>query len=183
MTFSNLNLNLKMCTLIPGCVSRFLHILKCGFFQLFVCKFLMQNVAHKHNRFRNHIDSNLTNKTVECHQTLFRCLIRHSPTRQNIQDIKKKKFRVFSENICLKQVISVNFFRSYHCKFDTLKPETCSWFTKDKPLLSTHCLDSCSVSISNSSEPSVSFHIETSHLVRAANQMTSLYMKCNTGLK
>ena len=31
--------------------------------------------------------------------------------------------------------------------------------------------------------PSVAFHIETSHLICTANQMTGLYMKCNTGLK
>ena len=35
----------------------------------------------------------------------------------------------------------------------------------------------------NPFEPSVVFHIETSHLICAANAMTGLYMKCNTGLK
>ena len=30
---------------------------------------------------------------------------------------------------------------------------------------------------------SVAFHIETSHLICIANQMTGFYMKCNTGLK
>ena len=31
--------------------------------------------------------------------------------------------------------------------------------------------------------PSVAFHIETSHLISIANQMTGFYRKCNTGLK
>ena len=31
--------------------------------------------------------------------------------------------------------------------------------------------------------PSVAFHIETSHLVCSANQMTGFYIKCNNGLK
>ena len=31
--------------------------------------------------------------------------------------------------------------------------------------------------------PSVAFHIETSHLICRANQMTGFYIKCNTGLK
>ena len=31
-------------------------------------------------------------------------------------------------------------------------------------------------------QPSVTFHIETSHLICRANQITSFYMKCNTGL-
>ena len=35
----------------------------------------------------------------------------------------------------------------------------------------------------NSFQPSVALHIETSHLVCPANQMTGFYMKCNTGLK
>ena len=35
----------------------------------------------------------------------------------------------------------------------------------------------------NPSQPSVAFHIETSHLIYTANQMTGLYMKCNSGLK
>ena len=30
---------------------------------------------------------------------------------------------------------------------------------------------------------SVAFHIETSHLICIANQMTGFYMECNTGLK
>ena len=29
----------------------------------------------------------------------------------------------------------------------------------------------------------VAFHIETSHLICSANQMTSFFMKCNAGLK
>ena len=32
-------------------------------------------------------------------------------------------------------------------------------------------------------QPNVAFHIETSHLIYTANQMTGLYMKCNGGLK
>ena len=35
----------------------------------------------------------------------------------------------------------------------------------------------------NLSQPSVAFHIETSHLIYTANQMTGLYMNCNGGLK
>ena len=37
--------------------------------------------------------------------------------------------------------------------------------------------------ISNPFQPNVVFHIETGHLIYIANQMTSFYMKCNTGLK
>ena len=29
----------------------------------------------------------------------------------------------------------------------------------------------------------VAFHIETSHLICSANQMTNFFMKCNAGLK
>ena len=32
-------------------------------------------------------------------------------------------------------------------------------------------------------QPSIAFHIETSHLICSANQMTGFYMKCNTELK
>ena len=32
-------------------------------------------------------------------------------------------------------------------------------------------------------QPSFTFHIETSHLIYATNQMTGFYMKCNNGLK
>ena len=32
-------------------------------------------------------------------------------------------------------------------------------------------------------QPSVAFHIETSHLTCIANEMTGFYMKCKTGLK
>ena len=32
-------------------------------------------------------------------------------------------------------------------------------------------------------QPSVVFHIETSHLICNANQMTGFHMKCNTGLR
>ena len=35
----------------------------------------------------------------------------------------------------------------------------------------------------NPFQPSVAFHIETSHLICCANQMTGFYMKRNTGLK
>ena len=35
----------------------------------------------------------------------------------------------------------------------------------------------------NPFQPSVAFHIETCHLICSANQMTGLYIKCNTGLK
>ena len=35
----------------------------------------------------------------------------------------------------------------------------------------------------NQFQPSVTFRIETSHLICTANQMTGFYMKCNTGLK
>ena len=35
----------------------------------------------------------------------------------------------------------------------------------------------------NSFQPSVKFHIETSHLICSANQITGFYMKCNTGLE
>ena len=35
----------------------------------------------------------------------------------------------------------------------------------------------------NPFQPSVAFHIETSHLICKAKQMTGFYMKCNTGLK
>ena len=33
------------------------------------------------------------------------------------------------------------------------------------------------------SQPSVAFHIETSHLICTANQMTGFYMKCTTRLE
>ena len=32
-------------------------------------------------------------------------------------------------------------------------------------------------------QPSVAFHLEISHLICTANQVTGFYMKCNTGLK
>ena len=35
----------------------------------------------------------------------------------------------------------------------------------------------------NPFQPSVVFHVETSHLFCSANQMTGFYMECNTGLK
>ena len=35
----------------------------------------------------------------------------------------------------------------------------------------------------NPLEPSVAFHIETSHFIDNAKQMTGFYMKCNNGLK
>ena len=35
----------------------------------------------------------------------------------------------------------------------------------------------------NPFQPSVTFHIETSHLICSANLMTGFYMKCNTELK
>ena len=35
----------------------------------------------------------------------------------------------------------------------------------------------------NPFQPSVAFHIETSHLICNANQMTGFYIECNTGLK
>ena len=35
----------------------------------------------------------------------------------------------------------------------------------------------------DSFQPRVTFHIDTSHLICTANQMASLYMKCNNGLK
>ena len=35
----------------------------------------------------------------------------------------------------------------------------------------------------DSFHPRVTFHIDTSHLICTANQMASLYMKCNNGLK
>ena len=35
----------------------------------------------------------------------------------------------------------------------------------------------------NSFQPSVALYIETYHLTCRANQMTGVYMKCNTGLK
>ena len=35
----------------------------------------------------------------------------------------------------------------------------------------------------NPFQPSVAFHVETSHLIRNANQTTGFYMKCNNGLK
>ena len=35
----------------------------------------------------------------------------------------------------------------------------------------------------NLSQQSVAFHIETSHLIYTANQVTGLYMNCNGGLK
>ena len=35
----------------------------------------------------------------------------------------------------------------------------------------------------NRFEPSVTFHIKTCYLIWTANQMSSFYMKCNTGLK
>ena len=36
---------------------------------------------------------------------------------------------------------------------------------------------------SNQFQLSVAFHIETSHLIYHANQVTGFYMECNTGLK
>ena len=33
----------------------------------------------------------------------------------------------------------------------------------------------------NPFQPSAAFHIEITHLIRIANQMTGFYMKCNTG--
>ena len=35
----------------------------------------------------------------------------------------------------------------------------------------------------NSFQPTVAFHLETSHLTCIANQMTGFYMEFNTGLK
>ena len=35
----------------------------------------------------------------------------------------------------------------------------------------------------NHFQPSVAFHIDPSHLICVANQMTGFYMKCSTGLK
>ena len=35
----------------------------------------------------------------------------------------------------------------------------------------------------NPSQPGVAFHIETSHLICTANQVTGFYMEYNTGLK
>ena len=35
----------------------------------------------------------------------------------------------------------------------------------------------------NPFQPSVAFHIETSHLICTASKMTGFYIKCNTGLK
>ena len=35
----------------------------------------------------------------------------------------------------------------------------------------------------NPFQSSVAFHIETSHLICIANQMTGVYMECSTGLK
>ena len=35
----------------------------------------------------------------------------------------------------------------------------------------------------NPFQPSVAFHIETSHLICKANEMNGFCMKCNTGLK
>ena len=35
----------------------------------------------------------------------------------------------------------------------------------------------------NPYQPSIAFHIETSHLICRTNQMTGFYMKCKTGLK
>ena len=35
----------------------------------------------------------------------------------------------------------------------------------------------------NPAQSSVAFHIETSHLIYTANQVTGFYMKCNSGLK
>ena len=35
----------------------------------------------------------------------------------------------------------------------------------------------------NPFQPSVAFHIETSHLICIASKMTGFYIKCNTGLK
>ena len=44
-------------------------------------------------------------------------------------------------------------------------------------------LDFRSNAPANLFQPSVSFHIETNHLVYNANQMIGFYMKCNAGLK
>ena len=35
----------------------------------------------------------------------------------------------------------------------------------------------------NPFQPSIAFHVETSHLICFANQITGFYMKCNNGLK
>ena len=35
----------------------------------------------------------------------------------------------------------------------------------------------------NPFQPSVAFHVETSHLFSRAKQMTGFYIKCSTGLK
>ena len=35
----------------------------------------------------------------------------------------------------------------------------------------------------NPFQPSIAFHIETSHFISAANQITGFYMKCKTGMK
>ena len=32
-------------------------------------------------------------------------------------------------------------------------------------------------------QPTVAFHVETSHLIYIANQMTGFYITCNTGLE
>ena len=46
-----------------------------------------------------------------------------------------------------------------------------------------HCIDNAFWLFVNPFQPSVRFHIETSHLICTANQMTGFYIVCNTGLK
>ena len=41
----------------------------------------------------------------------------------------------------------------------------------------------CKKELLNPFQPSVAFHIGTSHLICSVNQMTGFYMECNTVLK
>ena len=50
-------------------------------------------------------------------------------------------------------------------------------------LFHTHVTGFLELTRLNPFQPSVTFNIETSHLICSANQMTSFYMKCNIGLK
>ena len=51
------------------------------------------------------------------------------------------------------------------------------------PLTLIHWATPPITNVINQFQPSVGFHIETSHLKCTSNQMTGFYMKCNTWLK
>ena len=68
-------------------------------------------------------------------------------------------------------IFSLDLENFFYSGWDQLWP----WKTRSYPFLRTTFI--------NPFQPGVAFHIETSNLIYPANQMTSFYIKCNTGLK